>query len=238
MRKLFALLAVGAVSLLGAGTASAGPLASSFFSFAIGTLPPASFVGVGSTGTATSNLSATLDAGSTIVGTVTTPVTDPAAVPITAIQAILAANGAGSFTGTGGDLTGSASFTGVANVKGFGGITLLGVPLNVGSGVTTTASAYGINITAISGTWTTGAAVVSGVPLIPTVTVTGSNGLAGGAGTVVLVAPITILSNLSGGTNFPAFATLKLTVPEPGAMIAVGGAIATLCALGFRRRRA
>jgi hypothetical protein len=242
MRKSFAAVLTALAAVLVAGPSTAGQLTSSFFSFKIGTLPAANFNGSGTTGTATSNLSVAIDAGSTIVGTVTTPVTDPAAVPITNIQAILTANANGAFTGTTpNDVGGSASFTGVANVKGFGGLTLLGVPLDVGSGATTTAGAYGINITATSGTWTTGAAAVAGVPSVPTVTVTGTNNLSpSGGGAVTLVAPITIISNLSGGTNFPAFATLVLNyaAPEPGAMIAMGGAIATLCALGFRRRRA
>jgi hypothetical protein len=241
MRKAFTLLAAGALLAFSASSASAGALVSAQFSFQIGTLPSASFTGVGTTGTATSNLSATLDAGSTIVGTVTTAVTDPSAVPITQIQVILTANGAGAFAGaTPNSVGGSAQFTGVANVKGFGGLTLLGVPLNVGTGATTTAGAYGINITAISGTWTAGQAVVSGVPGVPTVTVTGFNGLtANGGGTLVLIAPITILSNLSGGTNFPAFATLVLSylpsVPEPGTLLLLGAGIAGLVAIGRRK---
>ncbi len=236
MRKLFALLAVGAVSLLGAGTAFAGAMTASSFGFQIGTLPALSFAGSGTTGTATSNTLATIDPGTTITGTVTTPVTDPAAVPITAIQAKLTKNAAGSFADSGGGvLTGSAEFNGVANVKGFGGLTLLGVPLSVGSGKTSTAGAYGINITAISGTWTTGSVAIS-VPGEPVVTITGSNGLVGGAGTVTLVAPVTVLSNLSGGTNFAAFATLVLTyAPEPGTLLLLGSGVAGLAILGRRR---
>jgi hypothetical protein len=240
MRKLFVLVAAGALTVLGATSASAGALTSASFSFQIGTLPSASFTGVGTTGTATSNLSATIDPGSTIVGTFSTPVTDPSAVPITKIQVILTGNGAGAFAGT--PLTGSASFTGVANVKGFGGLTLLGVPLNVGSGATVFAGAYGINITAISGTWTSGQAYVSGVPGVPTVTATGFNGLSpNGGGTIALIAPITILSNLSGSTNFPAFATLVLTylpsVPEPGTLLLLGAGIAGLSAMGRRKMK-
>ncbi|MEB2344983.1 MAG: hypothetical protein OZ948_09590 [Deltaproteobacteria bacterium] len=243
MRKSSAafLVALAAVlPVLGAGPASAGQLDTAEFSFQIGTLPPASFTGSGTTGTATSNTLATIDAGSTITGSFTTPVTDPAAVPVTGIQAILSKNGSGSFAGAG-TLAGSATFEGVANVLAFGGVTLLGVPLNVGSGETVIATGAGgvISITAISGTWTTDQASVAGVPFVATVTRTGTNNLsASGAGTITLVAPVTIMTNLPEG-NYAAFAELALSyaAPEPTTALAFAGAIATVCALAYRRRR-
>jgi hypothetical protein len=233
------LLALAAVlALLAAPTASAATLASASLGFVIGTLPAASFSGSGTTGQATTDLLATLGAGTSFAGSFTSPVTDPSAVPITAIQVLLTKNGAGSFSGTTpGNVGGSASFTGVANVKGFGGMTLLGVPLNLGSGATSSASAYGINITAISGIWTAGTAVVTGLTGTATAaTLAGSNGLnASGVGTLVLVTPVKLMTNLVG--VLPGFGILTLTyvAPEPGLLLLVGAAVAGLVAAGRRR---
>jgi hypothetical protein len=233
MRKLFALVAAGAFVVLGAGQASAASLASANLSFAIGTLPAVQFPALGATGTATSNLSASLSAGTAFNGTTTVAVTDPSAVPITAIQAKVTSNGALNYTGAGSTI---GQFKGVANVKGFGGLTLLGVPLQLGDNATVTAGAYGINITAISGDWTVGATTIL-TPMGATGMATGSNGLApNGVGTLTLVNPVLILSNLSGGTNFPAFAVLTLNyVPEPGTLLLLGSGVAGLAALGRRR---
>ena len=232
MRKLFALMAVGAIATLGA-SAQAAPLASATLSFAIGTLPPAVFAASGATGTATSNLNATLGAGTAFNGTVTTTIPLTAAPPLTQIQVQLTGNGALAFTGG----PASAAFTGIANVKGFGGLTLLGVPLLVGSPNTTTKSAFGVNITAISGAWTLGPATITLGPASPTVTAmaTGNNGLtANGAGTLVLVTPVKIITNIAG--TLAAFGVLTLTyVPEPGTLLLLGSGVAGLAALGRRR---
>jgi hypothetical protein len=64
----------------------------------------------------------------------------------------------------------------------------------------------------------------------------GANGLtASGAGTLVLVTPIKILTNVAG--NLAAFGVLSLTyVPEPGTALLLGLGVAGLAAVGRSRR--
>ena len=163
MRKLFAALAVGA--LLVAGSASAAPLASATFGFALGALPPATFPGSGATGTSTSNIAASLDAGTVFNGAFTTLIPTTAAPPLTAIQVIITKNAGQNFQGIG-TLTGNLSIQGVANVYGIGGFPgggkpLLGVPLNVGTPNTVALSGGGVAITAIAAGWTSGTALTN-----------------------------------------------------------------------------
>ena len=162
MRKLFALLALSALAM--AGQASAAPLASGSFSFQLGTLPGATFPGVGLSGTSTSNLSAGLNAGSGFAGAFTTTIPTSAAPPLTAIQIFVTKNAGGTFTGaTPNKVGGSLGVSGTANVYGIGGFTtgggpLLAIPLLVGSPNTTFKAAGGVAITAIAGSWTAGTA--------------------------------------------------------------------------------
>ena len=86
MRKSLSLLAIGLFVV--AGQASAGALTSASFSFQIGSLPGASFAGVGATGSATSNLSASLGAGTSFNGAFTTWIPTTAAPPLSAITIV------------------------------------------------------------------------------------------------------------------------------------------------------
>ena len=229
MRKQLSLsLAVGLVLSISAAAAAA-PLASATLSFQIGSLPPATFVGIGATGTATSNLFATLDAGTSISGAVTTTIPTSAFPPLSQVRVAVTKNATLGFSG--GSTPGA--FTGVANLKFGGGFTLLNVPLKIGAPGTIAVAAYGVNLTAISASWTVGATTLT---LGPTTTAmaTGFNGLTGGGfGTLVLVTPVKIITNL--GNPIAAFGVLMLNyVPEPGTLLLLGMGMASLAAIGRR----
>jgi hypothetical protein len=230
MRRLFVGFVIGAVALLGSAS-QAAELSSATFRFGIGALPAAEFPGTGATGEATSNVAATLGAGSAFVGNFTTTLTTMAAPPITKITIMVTKNDAGNFSGAAPDQVG-----GTAKVGGLGS-KLLDVPLNVGMPFTFTKSASGVAITAISAPWTAGVAEVTGTTM-GTATAMGNNALTpNGSGTLTLVSPVKILTNINDPTA--AFGTLELVygVPEPALpLMALAGA-ATLAIAGARRRR-
>jgi hypothetical protein len=238
MRKLFIGFAVGAMALAGATTASAGTLTSATLSFALGTLPSATlFAGPGG-GTASSSSSWNVAAGDVPTGAFTTTLPSSAAPPLTKIQVVISGNPAGAaFAASSGA---SMAVTGVANVKSYGGITLLGIPLT--GGVTTTINAgpsYGVLVTAFANDWTTKTTVVAlTTPTsqgATTAKTTGSNGLdSAGNGTVVLVSGINVLTNIAG--QFAAFLILTLNyAPEPGTLLLLGSGIVGLAVIGRRK---
>jgi hypothetical protein len=235
--KLVSLLAGLGLVLVGDASAAA-PLASATLSFQIAgplfTMPPTTFPAAGATGSATSSLSATLAGGTAFAGTVTTTIPATAAPPIASLQVQITKNAALAWGG--GPAT--ASFDGVANVIGLQGLTLLGVPLRLGSASTLAQSISGVGLTAIAGAWTAGATTVTGLgPATVTYTAmaTGSNGLTpGGQGTLVLVTPLKVVTSIAG--TFSAFGVLTLTyVPEPGTLALLAGGVLALAGLGRRR---
>jgi hypothetical protein len=224
-----------ALGLLVSGTASAGPLVGASFTLEIGILPATTFVAAGATGTATSNLSATLDGGAAFAGTFTHVALTSIAPPLTELEIDLGTNAPLAWSGA----PASAGFQGFVDVRCCGGITLLGVPLDVGNpGAIPGSSGPGVSFTAISAAWTTGTVSLTGLsgPLgsVAVTTRMGANGLtAGGAGTLVLVTPVKVLTNLA--TTVGAFGVLTLTyVPEPGTLGLLGLGMLAL-ALGRRR---
>ena len=132
------------------------------------------------------------------------------------------------------------AITGIANVKSYGGITLLGIPLT--AGVTTTINAgpsYGVIVTGYANDWTTKTTTVQLIEATDqgatTAKVTGSNGLNGaGGGTVVLVSALNVLTNIAG--QFAAFTIVTLNyAPEPGTLLLLGSGVIGLAVLGRRK---
>jgi len=235
MRRLFVGLVMCAVALIGVA-AQAGTLGTAELSFAIGALPPATFPATGATGTATSNLDVGLGAGNAFNGTFSTTIPTSAAPPLTKISVKITKNDAGNFKGTApAKVGGDAKFGGVSDVYGLGS-KLLAVPLGFGAPGSVTQSAGGVAITVINAPWTVGVASVTGTD-DGTAMLTGMNGLdAGGVGTVQLVAPVKIITNIAG--TLAAFAVLDLTyVPEPALPLMLVAGAGTLAAVGARRRR-
>jgi hypothetical protein len=234
---------LAACAIASATAASAAPLASASLGFVLGALPPTVFPGAGATGTATGQLSASLGAGNAFAGAFTTPSPTTAAPPISYFQVVVTKNAGGIFTGTTpGNVGGDLSIQGAANAYGLGGFggggaPLLSVPLNIGTPNTITVGAGGVNVTAIAAGWTAGTAAVTGLTgTATTVTMMGSNALTpGGQGTLVLVTPVKVLTNIAG--QLAAFGTLTLTyVPEPGTLTLVALGVVALAAAGRRSR--
>ena len=129
--------------------------------------------------------------------------------------------------------------TGQALLKAFGGITLLGVPVTVGSPtVIAPPVVSGIGVTAYANAWTTKTtSIVLQTTSPTTVTLMGANGLAGGVGTVVLVSALNVLTSVYG--QIPTFAILTLTyapsLTEPATLLLVASAAAGLVAARKRR---
>jgi hypothetical protein len=219
--------------LIPAGTALVPPLIS-------GT-GPGSSVGVGATATLGANV---------LQGTVVaTGITS--APPITQLAMSLSGHAAGSFVaggGPGGGLGGAMTLGGAVYVLLFDVIRMDLIPLSVAGkpGGFVSITGGGGTIIQASGTgWTTGvqtlmapATTISGGTVTPwTGTATGADlRTASGAGTLVLITPIYVRTNLAG--DIPTFATLTLNyVPEPSTLLLVGVGIAGLALRGRKRQR-
>jgi len=245
MRKFLFGWAAAAALLLGTSAAQAGPLVYDQFTFVIGTLPPATFTASGLlNGLAAGTLGgASWSVGTGMVpgGTTTATIPTSAAPPISQIQFILNGNpGAGAFGAPGG----SMAVTGLANVKAYGGLTLLGVPVTVGVPTTIQPPVVsGIGITAYANAWTTQTTTI--FLTTPTTmgatmaTAMGLNGLVNGGGTLVMVSALNVITSISG--QLPSFAVLVLNylpdVPEPGTVFLLASGVAGLAAIGRRKMR-
>jgi hypothetical protein len=241
MRKLSYALAASLLVFGLAGQAQAVSLTfDGSLSVQISTLDPVVLPGGGtatvngSGGGGTLN-SLTIPASVFAVTAVVVPVTDPGAFPIAGVQ-VTAANGLGNFTGSGGTMP----INGISKVCLFGpcddSVANLNVPLSV-VGVGGTALVTGaVNLTVVGAPWTTGTAAIGATTLMGGKSPASNTGAA--SGTVTLVTPVFISTNIGASSVVPAFAILSLHfVPEPGTLLLVGSGIAGLVAFGRGRAR-
>jgi hypothetical protein len=246
MRKLSYALAASLLAFGLAGQAHAVSLGfTGSLAVQIATLDPVTLPGAG---TATVNGSGGqghltgLQLGENVfaVTAIVVPVTDPGAFPIAGVQ-VTAANGAGSFTGSGGaGFGGNMPINGVSKVCLFGpcgsAVANLDVPLSVvGQGGTALVTGA-VNLTVQGAPWTTGTAAIGATTIMGGVAPGSNTGAP--SGTVTLVTPIFISSNIGASAVVPAFGILTLHfVPEPGTLMLLGGGIAGLVAFGRNRVR-
>ncbi len=177
-------------------------------------------------------------------GSAIEPVTDPAVFPISGLL-LDASNGAGAIGETGGGtLRGAIGLPGVVKICLFGAggcaapTSNISVPLTpVGQGGTST-GAGPIGLTVYGAPWTTatasvGTATEMGWARGP---LSGPSSTAQVGGSVRLVTPIYISTNVGASASLPSFAVLTLRfVPEPSTALLLGVGFALLGRSVFRR---
>lgn len=171
------------------------------------------------------------------------PVTDPSAMPINGVVATVH-NAAGGFSESGGHLGGVLPILGVTKVCLFGSCTAspaanLSVPISVvGQGGIAYATGA-VNVTVQGAPWTTGTAFIGSTTAMGFAhgPASGTTSTLNPSGTIRLVTPIFISTNIGASAVVPAFGFLTLHfVPEPGTALLLGAGIAGLVAGGRRAR--
>jgi hypothetical protein len=236
---LVALTLVLAVS----SSAAAAPFTGSLTVYVFSTQQamPAILFGGGS-GTSTAGL-VTLP-GDVFTGTASATTPTSVAPPITGNQVVVTGHDPGSFAGA--PLAGAMALHGQLSLYGLGGFTsggtpLLGVPLVAGApGAVAFSSGGGVSVTAVGAAWSAGTVAVT-LPTSMGGTITtsfaGYDNRVGGVGTLQLVTPIRIDSNVSGASV--VWTSLRLTfVPEPATALLLGAGTLGLAAHGRRRAAA
>jgi hypothetical protein len=173
------------------------------------------------------------------------PVTDPAAAPIKGIQATVH-NGTGVFSGV--PLGGVMPLSGLAKVCLVKACSIaaanLSVPLSlVGVGGSAAyppgSTITAVNVTVRGAPWTAGTAAVGTVTQMGFAhgPASATSSTAQGSGAVRLVSPIFVSTNIATFAIVPAFGILDLHfVPEPSALLLLGGGIAGLVLYGRSKR--
>jgi hypothetical protein len=162
------------------------------------------------------------------------PISDPGVFPIAGLQ-VTGSNGPGAFAADGGVMP----LAGVAKICLFGpclggAVSNLSIPLSV-VGTNETGFVVGaVNLTVSGAPWTTGT-ITLGTPSFPISAMGFRRGPAGGtsstaapSGSLQLVTPIRISTNIGSSSIIPAFAVMTLHfVPEPATLgmvaLALGG---------------
>ncbi len=155
--------------------------------------------------------------------------------PVTAVRFEVRGNDAGSVAAS---TPASIALDALVELQGFGGFTLLGIPLLLGVPSTyVPPGPYGINFTTYGNAWTTKTTSIQ-FPVsngLSTVTAMGSNNLVSGVGTVTMVSAQHVVWTLSGDWVVVAELTL-VYAPNHGAGALFAGASVLLVAIGRRKR--
>ena len=259
MRKLFYAVAASLLVFGLAGQAHAVALGfSGSVTIKLATLDPIAITGTGvatvNGANAAGHLSGLQFAASPFnIANLLVPVTDPAASPIKGVI-LTAHNGAANFGAGGGGVgigngTPANKFGGQMPIQGFAKVCLFGtcgsslnaanlnIPLSVVGVGGFTQVVGAVNLTVIGAPWTTGTAAVGTITAMGGAAPASNTGA--GSGTVQLVTPIFISTNIGGASAVvPAFGILSLHfVPEPGTLMLLGSGIAGLVAFGRSRVR-
>jgi len=241
-------LAAGFLAMSVAGQAQAVVLGwTGSFAIQLATLAPVVLPGAGSSlvngSAAGGHLSTlTLPASPFATAGFVLPVTDPVVFPIAGVQ-VTAHNAPGNFNIPSG---GVMPINGAAKICLFGtcgnAVSNLSVPLTVvgQGGIALVTGA--VNLTVIGAPWTTGTAAIgtafTQMGGVHGPASGGASSAAQASGTVALVTPIFVSTNIGASSIVPGFGILNLHfVPEPGTLMLLGSGIAGLVAFGRSRVR-